>query len=91
MAINYPIYFKDNTCPHCGSKSIIFLDKFNRECKNPIYPINYMICTKCKRKFFIQWISDKDTMIPVTTSKDSLTIFENNIVKYSLEHKRKLL
>ena len=89
--IDYPIYFYDNTCVHCGAKAVVPIDKYDRPSKSMIYPIKNLQCMKCNRRYFINWIKDEDdNMIPVTSSKNEISLFEDDVVKYAAEHRRKL-
>lgn len=89
----YPISFIDNTCVHCGEqRSVKFVDIYRNNVKDPIYPATKMVCMKCNTEYFIRWISkeNSDEMIPVTCSDNIKQIFEEEIIKYSKEHRRKL-
>lgn len=86
--LRYPIYFEDRICPHCASTGISFLDKNGNNVKNPIYPVEYMVCMKCRRKFFIRWIDKGTEKIPVPCSKATISDFEANIIDY-IHNKRK--
>ena len=89
--ITYPIYFLNGTCPHCASDGLSYLDKFGKETKMLIYPINNIICRSCNRRFFIQWNKDEEgTFIPVTCAKSSITKFENRVAEFTILNRRKL-
>lgn len=68
---NYPIFYLDGTCVHCGHKNVNSINKFGRiEKGNPIYPIYFMKCEKCGRSYFIRWDEDDNNeyTIPVPVS-----------------------
>lgn len=90
--IIYPVRFRNNTCVHCGATDTLrFKDKFNNITKNPVYSVNNMICTKCGREYSIKWERESDEkMIPTCCSDNLILEFEQDIIKFSLEHKRKL-
>lgn len=87
--ISYPIYFLDMTCPHCASNTR-FLDRNGNLSKTIIYPVEYIVCTNCKRRFFIEWINKGDKMVPVTCAKSSIDEFEKEISEVSIKNRRKL-
>ena len=90
----FPISFVDNICVHCGEeKTLRFEDIYRNNVKDPIYPATKILCTKCNTEYFIRWISKEDDvgeMIPITCSDNVKQIFEEEIIKYSKEHRRKL-
>ena len=54
MSVIYPVSFTDGTCPHCGEKSLRFIDKFDNKSKDPIYPANKLVCTNSNKEVFIR-------------------------------------
>lgn len=85
---DYPIFFIDNTCVHCGAKdSINPINKFGYPVKsNPIYPISHLKCKKCGREYFIRWEEDEKFEQPIAISKNYIDLFAKvvgaNIDKY---------
>jgi len=89
----YPIRFRSNTCVHCGKDGTLrFKDKFDNITMTPIYTVNNLICTSCGREYPIKWEKSKvnNKMVPTGCSDNLLLEFENDIIKFSLENKRKL-
>lgn len=84
--LRYPIYFENRICPHCGSEGMKFLDRNGKIVKNLIYPVEYMVCINCKRRFLIQWIDKCNKKIPVPCAKSSIDEFEKNIIEF-VKHK----
>ena len=80
--LKYPVYFEDRICPHCASPGMSFLDKNGNIVKNPIYPVEYMVCMKCRRKFFIRWIDKDADKVPVACAKSTISEFETNIINF---------
>ena len=88
---DYPIFFSNGTCVHCGEeKSVITINKFGIPSKNDsMYPISHMKCTKCGRVYYIRWDSDnKDFDIPVAISKNYIDLFAK-LIKLNTEDKEK--
>lgn len=93
MNVIYPISFTDGTCPHCGEKSLRFVDKFDHKSKDPIYPANKLVCINCDKEFFIRWIQDNDNkekMIPLTCSDNMKDKFEKEIIDFAIKNRRKI-
>lgn len=90
----YPISFVNNDCCHCGGRNTLRFEQENGSIvKDPIYGINSIYCKKCLTKFFIKWIpdsKDETKMVPIATSFETIGIFENDIIEYSKQYKRKL-
>lgn len=88
--ISYPVYFYNLTCPHCASKGLQFLDRSGKTVKSLIYPVGYIVCNNCKRRFFIEWLDYEGKKVPVTCSRASIKDFEKEICKVSIENRRKI-
>lgn len=93
MKLKYPIYFEGNTCIRCGCNgSLTFRDRMGQESRRPIYPICKMVCLNCNTEYFVRWIrNDNDKMIPICVGKDEVKQFEDGIVKFAMESRRKPL
>ena len=62
----YPIAFIDNICPKCAKKNTLrFLDKYDNENKNLIYPQCKMKCLSCNTVYFLRWINDDKNRPPL--------------------------
>lgn len=88
--IKYPIFFYDyRICIHCGSHSVVPIDRFGRTSVNMIYPISYLQCKKCGTTYNIKWIKDEnDKYIPTCCDIDSKRDVERNILLYAISQKR---
>ena len=91
--IIYPIRFRSNTCVHCGKDGTLrFKDKFGNIVFSPVYAVESLICTNCNREYPIKWEKSEKTgkMVPTGCSDILISEFEQDIIKFSLENKRKL-
>lgn len=88
--MKYPIYFENGICPHCGKTGLQYMDRSGSIVRNLIYPIQYIVCLQCRRRFFIRWIDKEDKKIPVTCAKSSIHEFEDSISEFSKRSKRKI-
>ena len=78
----YPIYFLDNTCVHCGGEQTIeAINKFGfKEKTTNMYPISRMVCRKCRQEYFIKWKSskrDQNLDVPIPSSRNNIDRFIN--------------
>ena len=87
-----PFSFSDyRICVKCGNKTVELYDRFNRPTHIKIYPVTRMVCSNCGTVYNIRWIDDQNNnKIPVCTDKYSIIQFENNIIEYAKENRRKL-
>ena len=87
-----PFSFLDyRICVKCGKKTVELYDRFNRPTHIKIYPVTKMICSNCGAEYNIRWIDDQNNnKIPICTDKYSITQFENTIIEYAKENRRKL-
>ena len=90
----YPVSFVNNDCCHCGGRNTLRFEQENGSIvKDPIYGITSIYCKKCLTKFFIKWVQESDNsnkMIPLAVSADVIPAFEEDIIKYSKQFKRKI-
>ena len=90
----YPVAFTNNDCCHCGGTNTLRFEQENGSIvKDPIYGIQSIYCKKCLTRYFIKWIpksEDSTEMIPLATSSDVISTFEEDIIDYSKQYKRKI-
>lgn len=90
----YPIfYYNYKICIHCGSESVVPIDKFGRENKIMIYPITQMRCNRCNREYFIKWIKSPNdqSIIPICCSETDKFNTAESIIDSAITHKRSVL
>ena len=85
----YPFSFDNGICPHCGSNSIKYLDKYDKITIPDIYPVDKMICNNCNKEFLINWNKhDDEDYTASPNSYNLIEVFEEDIVKFSKDNKR---
>ncbi len=86
-----PFCFSDyRICVKCGKKAVEMFDKFNRPTHTKLYPVTRMRCANCGAVYYIKWIDEDNNKIPVCTDIDAINKFEDSIIEYAKEMRRKI-
>lgn len=89
--VSSPIYFQHrNECVRCGGRgSLIFVDRFGRECSREVNVLEHIKCKKCGKIFSILWEPKDGTnkMMPSAVDASVSTDFINMVNHLSLKNK----
>lgn len=89
--VKTPLHFVGkNLCVHCGSTSLIFIDKWGRETRKEVNAFDHIKCRSCGRVYSILWEKDENNNVVASAVSPSIirdfkNITESNTGDYYLQ------